>query len=137
MMDEGYAQAAAGTNSRRARLMQLGQLQEALLRDARYIVGIKMHTGQLTMEQAAHFFVNEGYTSAESARIETDRGTSDATYLYYTLGKLEILKLREDVRKKQGSSFSLERFHDDFVKQGNPPIRVIRRAMLGDDSPPI
>ena len=137
MMDEGYAQAAAGAKTRRARLIQLGQLQEALLRDARYIVGIKMHTGQLTMEQAAHLFVNEGYTSEESARIETDRGTSDPTYLYYTLGKLEILKLREDVRKKLGGSFSLERFHDEFVKQGNPPIRVIRRAMLGDDSPPI
>ena len=137
MMDEGYAQAAAGTNSRRANLIQLGQLQEALLRDARYIAGIKMHTGQLTMEQAAQLFVNEGYTSEESARIETDRGTSDPTYLYYTLGKLEILKLRADLRKKQGSAFSLEKFHEEFVKQGNPPIRVIRRALLGDDAAPI
>ena len=67
--------------------------------------------------------------------IETKRGTSDATYLYYTLGKLEILKLREDVRKKQGAAFSLQQFHDAFLSQGYPPIKIVRQAMLGDNSP--
>lgn len=138
MMDEGYAEVAAGPgNTRRANLIKLGQLQEALLRDARYVVGLKMHTGQMTMEQARKFFVDEGYTSAESARIETDRGTADPTYLYYTLGKLEILKLRTDLQKKLGAGFSLEKFHTDFVRQGNPPIRVIRKTLLGDDSAPL
>lgn len=138
MMDEGYAEAAAGEgNTRRANLIKLGQLQEALLRDARYVVGLKMHTGQMTMEEARKFFVDEGYQSEESARIETDRGTSDPTYLYYTLGKLEILKLRADLQKKQGNAFSLEKFHTDFVRQGYPPIRVIRKALLGDESAPL
>ena len=67
--------------------------------------------------------------------IETKRGTSDATYLYYTLGKLEILKLRADVQKKEGAAFSLQNFHDAFLKQGSPPIKIVRRALLGDDSP--
>ena len=57
------------------------------------------------------------------------------SYLYYTLGKLEILKLREDLRKKQGSAFSLEQFHDAFLGQGFPPIKIVRKALLGDDSP--
>jgi uncharacterized protein (DUF885 family) len=66
---------------------------------------------------------------------ETKRGTSDPTYLYYTLGKLEILKLREDYRKARGASFSLEEFHNRFLSQGTPPIKIIRRAMLGNDTP--
>jgi uncharacterized protein (DUF885 family) len=66
---------------------------------------------------------------------ETKRGTSDPTYLYYTLGKLEILKLREDYKKKLGAGFSLEQFHNNLLKQGFPPIKLLRQFMLGDDSP--
>ena len=79
--------------------------------------------------------MKEGYQSREIADVETKRGTADPTYLYYTLGKLEILKLRADVEKKEGKDFSLQKFHDDFLRQGFPPIAIIRRAMLGNDSP--
>ncbi len=67
--------------------------------------------------------------------MESKRGTSDPTYLYYTLGKLEILKLREDYKKMRGASYNLLEFHDTFLKQGFPPIKIVRRAMLGNDSP--
>ncbi|MBZ5606229.1 MAG: DUF885 domain-containing protein [Acidobacteriia bacterium] len=115
--------------------MRLGQLQDALLRDARYVVGIEMHTGKRTMEQGVEFFEKEGFQTHEVADRETKRGTSDPTYLYYTLGKLQILKLREDYRKMKGAQFSLAQFHDEFMKQGFPPIKIVRRAMLGNDSP--
>ncbi|HEY2842701.1 MAG TPA: DUF885 domain-containing protein [Bryobacteraceae bacterium] len=127
MLDEGY------TNGDPK--MRLGQLQDALLRDARYIVGIEMHTGKRTFDQGIEFFEKEGYQTHETAERETKRGTSDPTYLYYTLGKLQIMKLREDYRKKMGAAFSLEEFHDSFMKQGFPPIKIVRKAMLGDDSP--
>jgi uncharacterized protein (DUF885 family) len=94
-----------------------------------------MHRGRMTFEQAVDYFVKEGYQTHESGVIETKRGTSDATYLYYTLGKLEIFKLREDLRQKQGAAFSLETFHNDFLKQGFPPIKIVRKALLKDDSP--
>jgi uncharacterized protein (DUF885 family) len=136
MLDEGYGQPGAGAKTEReAKFLRLGQLQDALLRNARFIVGIKMHTGQMSFDEAVAFFEHEGYQSHETGVIETKRGTSDATYLYYTLGKLEILKLREDMRKKQGEAFSLQQFHDEFLKQGFPPIKIVRQAMLGDDSP--
>jgi uncharacterized protein (DUF885 family) len=136
MLDEGYGQPGTGAkDEREAKLIRLGQLQDAMLRDARFIVGIKMHTGQMTLEQATDFFVNEGYQSRSIGEVETKRGTSDPTYLYYTLGKLQILKLRADMQKKQGASFSLQAFHDDFMRQGGAPIKIVRRAMLGDDSP--
>lgn len=136
MLDEGYGQIGAGAkDAAEVRWIKLGQLQDALLRDARFVVGIEMHTGKMTFDQAVDFFVKEGYQSREVGEVETKRGTSDATYLYYTLGKLEILKLREDLKRKQGAAFSLEAFHNDFLKQGFPPIKIVRRALLHDDSP--
>ncbi|MFP5226234.1 MAG: DUF885 domain-containing protein [Acidobacteriota bacterium] len=136
MLDEGYNQPGVGAKDERdAHLIRLGQLQDALLRDARFIVGIRMHTQDMTLHQAEDFFVNEGYQSRPIAEVETKRGTSDPTYLYYTLGKLQILKLRSDLRKKEGASFSLEKFHDDFMRQGPAPIKIVREALLGDDSP--
>jgi uncharacterized protein (DUF885 family) len=136
MLDEGYGQPGAGArDEREAKFLRLGQLQDALLRNARLIVGIEMHTGKMSFDEAVAFFQKEGYQSKEAALVETKRGTSDPTYLYYTLGKLEIMKLREDMKKKQGAAFSLEGFHDDFLKQGFPPIKIVREALLGDDSP--
>ena len=126
MLDEGVS-----TDPR----MRLGQLQDALLRNARYIAGIEMHTGTRTMEQGVEFFEKEGYQTHEVSDREAKRGTSDPTYLYYTLGKLQILKLRDDYRKMMGAKFSLQEFHDNFMKQGFPPIKIVRRALLGNDSP--
>ncbi len=136
MLDEGYGQPGAGAkDERESKFLRLGQLQDALLRNARFIVGIEMHRGNMTIDQAVAFFQKEGYQSKETAMVETARGTSDPTYLYYTLGKLEIMKLREDVRKKQGAAFSLEKFHNEFQRQGTPPIKIVREAMLGDNTP--
>ena len=136
MLDEGYGQPGAGAKTEReAKFLRLGQLQDALLRDSRFVVGIKMHTNQFTIDDAIDFFEKEGYQSHETGVVETKRGTSDPTYLYYTLGKLEILKLRDDLRKKQGKAFSLQKFHDAFLSQGYPPIKIVRQAMLGNDSP--
>jgi uncharacterized protein (DUF885 family) len=141
MLDQGYGQPgteAPGSpkiDEREAKLIRLGQLQDALLRDARFVNSIKLHTGQFTFDQAVDFFVTDGYQSHSVALVETKRGTADATYLYYTLGKLEIMKLRADMMKKQGAAFNLEAFHNDFMRQGFAPIKIIRKAMLHDNSP--
>jgi uncharacterized protein (DUF885 family) len=127
MLDEGY-----GNGDPKLRL---GQLDDALLRNARYIVGIQLHTGNMTLDQARKFFVEEGYQTPAVADVETKRGTSDPTYLMYTLGKLQILKLREDYRKMHGNDFSLMEFHNKFMEQGSVPLKIIRKAMLGNDSP--
>ena len=137
MLDEGYGRTAglAEENDAAFLKLRLGQLQDALLRNARYVVGIRMHTGEMTFEQAVEFFEKEGYQSHANALRETKRGTSDPTYLVYTLGKLQILKLRDDYRRKAGASFQLQEFHDAFLRQGFPPVKIIRRALLGDDGP--
>ena len=136
MLDNGYGQPGAGAkDEREASWLRLGQLQDALLRNARFIVGIQMHTGKMSFDEAVEFFQKEGYQSKETAMVETKRGAGDPTYLYYTLGKIEIMKLRADLMKKQGAAFSLGRFHDEFLSQGFPPIKIVREALLRDDSP--
>jgi uncharacterized protein (DUF885 family) len=127
MLDEGY-----GNHDPKLRL---GQLLDALLRNARFIVGIEMHTGKMTLEQGREFFVKEGFQVAPVAEVEAKRATSDPTYLYYNLGKLQILKLREDYRKLKGDKFNLQEFHDRFMRQGSVPMKIIRKSMLGADSP--
>jgi uncharacterized protein (DUF885 family) len=136
MLDQGYGQPGAGAKTaREATFLRLGQLQDALLRDSRFVVGIQMHTGKMSFDEAIAFFEKEGYQSHETGVMETKRGTADPTYLYYTLGKLEIMKLREDMRKKEGAAFSLQKFHDAFLGQGFPPIKIVRETLLGDESP--
>jgi uncharacterized protein (DUF885 family) len=114
---------------------RMAQLVDALLRDCRYIVGIRMHTEDMTMDQAREFFVKEGHQVPVVGEMETKRGTGDPTYLMYTLGKLEILKLREDYQRKMDRVFSLQDFHDRFIKAGNPPIKIVRRELMGKDGP--
>jgi uncharacterized protein (DUF885 family) len=127
MLDEGY-----GNGDPKLRI---GQLQMALLRDARYIVGIQMQTGKMTLDEGTQFFIKEGHQTPVVAEREAKRGTSDPTYLVYTLGKLEIMKLRADYKQKVGDEFSLEQFQNEFLQQGYPPIKIIREKMLGNDSP--
>jgi uncharacterized protein (DUF885 family) len=127
-VDEGY-----GDGDPRVRL---AQLSEALLRDCRYVVGIKLHTEGWTVEQGKKFFVEQGFIEPEVGFQEARRGTYNPTYLYYTLGKLQIFKLREDYKKAMGDAFNLQKFHDQFVRQGGLPIKLIRKIMLPGDNGP-
>jgi uncharacterized protein (DUF885 family) len=128
ILDEGYGDGDPK--------LRLAQLNEALLRDCRYIVGIKLHTAGWTVEQGKQYFIKEGYIEPETAFQESRRGTYNPTYLYYTLGKLQILKLREDYKKKHGANYTLQKFHDEFIKQGGIPIKQVRQIMLPGDTGP-
>jgi len=86
----------------------------------------------MSVDDATRFFQQNCYYEEKPAHQEAMRGTFDPEYLYYTLGKLEILKLREDYRKQQGGKFSLRQFHDEMLRHGAPPIRLLRELMLKD-----
>jgi uncharacterized protein (DUF885 family) len=114
--------------------VKLGQLAEALIRLVRFIVGIKLHAEDLSVEQGVRMFREEAYMEEASARREAERGTFDPTYLVYTAGKMMLLKLRQDYKQEQGKSFSLRQFHDTLLGNGTAPFWLHRQLMLSDDS---
>jgi uncharacterized protein (DUF885 family) len=112
----------------------LGQLAESLIRLVRFIVCIKLHAEDMSVEQGVRYFREEAFMEESSARREAERGTFDPTYLVYTVGKLMLLKLRQDVKQQQGKAFSLRTFHDTLLAQGTAPFWLHRQLMLGDES---
>jgi uncharacterized protein (DUF885 family) len=110
--------------------LKLGQLAESLVRLARFVVGIRLHTDDWSVEQGVRFFRDEAFLEESSARREAERGTFDPTYLVYTAGKLAMLKLREDWQAQQGGKPSLRAFHDALLSQGSAPFWALRRLML-------
>ena len=130
MVEEGF-----GNHDPKTHLAQLG---DALLRDCRWVVGIKEHTQGLSVEDGGkEYFAKKCMQEPANGFEEARRGAYNPTYLYYTLGKLEIYKLRADYQKAKGSAYSLREFHDEFVKQGGLPIKLIRRIMLPGDTGPV
>ena len=76
------------------------------------------------------FFQQNCYYEEKPARQEAIRGTFDPEYLYYTLGKLQLLKLRRDFQIQEGAGFTLRRFHDAVLRYGMPPVRLLREVLL-------
>jgi uncharacterized protein (DUF885 family) len=115
--------------------LKVAQLEMALLRDCRFVASIEMHTKGKSVDDAIQIFTKECGSPEPEARREAYRGTRDPGYINYTVGKLEILKLRDDYRAKMGDKFSLTDFHDRLLAGGLVPIKIIRREMMGEDGP--
>lgn len=113
--------------------LHLAQLQDALLRDCRLVASVEMHTHGMPLADATKLMADQCFQPPQVAYKEARRGTSDPGYFSYTLGKLMILKLRQDMQAKEGAHFSLARFHDCFLGSGLIPLKVIRREMTGQD----
>lgn len=122
MIDEGFG----GGDPK----IKMGQLANALLRLCRFVVGIREHTGGMTVEQATRFFMDNAYVGETPSRIEAERGTFDPTYLVDSVGKLAILKLRDDYKRDREEQFSLREFHDRLLSNGNAPLWVHRQILL-------
>src|SRR5438874_1783978 len=136
MIEQGYGSATGASPSeedtKRAAKYRMAQADEALLRLCRLCVSIKMHTQNMSVNEATKFFQDNCYYEEKPARSEAMRGTFDPGYLNYTLGKLQILKLRDDYKAQQGDEFSLQKFHNDLLNHGMPPIRLLREIILKD-----
>jgi uncharacterized protein (DUF885 family) len=138
MIDEGFGGPPNSSPSeddvKRAAKYRMAQADEALLRLCRLCVSIKVHTQNMSVAEATKFFQDNCYYEPKPARQEAMRATFDPGYLNYTLGKLQILKLRDDYKAQQGDEFSLQKFHNELLSHGMPPIRLLREIMLKDQS---
>jgi uncharacterized protein (DUF885 family) len=136
MIDEGYGTVANPSQDdlKRAAKYRMAQADDAMLRLCRLCVAIKMHTQNMTVEGATKFFEDNCYYEEKPAHAEAMRGTFDPGYLNYTLGKLQILKLRDDYKAQEGANYSALKFHNELLNHGMPPIRLLRELMLKDKS---
>jgi len=138
MVDEGFGSPSNSSPSeddvKRAAKYRMVQADEALLRLCRLCVSIKVHTQNMSIDEATQFFQDNCYYEPKPARQEAIRATFDPGYLNYTLGKLQILKLRDDYKAQEGDDFSLQKFHNELLSHGMPPIRLLREIMLKDQS---
>jgi len=117
--------------------VKLGQLAESLIRLCRLIVGLRLHCEDMSVEQGVRFFREEAYLEEASARREAERGTFDPSYILYSLGKLMVLKLREDYKASMGDRFSLRGFHDALLGNGTVPLWLHRDLLLGPNNGPM
>ena len=113
--------------------VHIGQLLSATLRNVRFLSAVGMHTGRMTVAESERMFREEGFQDAGTARQQAARGTFDPAYLNYTMGKLMIRKLRDDWTRTRGGKDAWQKFHDEFLKYGGPPIPLVRKAMMGED----
>jgi uncharacterized protein (DUF885 family) len=128
MMDAGLGD----TVGKDAAEMKVGQLSNALLRNCRYLSAIGLHARGMTVAQSEALFKTECYQDAGNSKQQAARGTYDPGYLNYTMGKLMIRKLRDDWTK--GDRTKWKEFHDEFLSYGGPPIPMVRKAMMKEDS---
>ncbi|HAL82159.1 MAG TPA: hypothetical protein DCO83_07920 [Mucilaginibacter sp.] len=131
MADAGYGHNGDTIRAAKYRLAQVG---DALLRLCRLCVSIKTHCQGMTLDEGTKFFMDNWYQGEKPSRQEALRGTFDPGYLFYTIGKLEILKLRDDYKKQEGANFSLKKFHDEMLNHGMPQIYLLREVLLKDKS---
>jgi len=106
---------------------------DAIWRACRIILDVRMHRGELSVDEATDFLVEHTRFERPNARAEVVRYTSTPTYqLSYLLGKVLILELREAERRRLGDRFSLRAFHDTLLASGSLPISFHRRILAGE-----
>ena len=130
MQPEDPARASAAERVKAAKY-RLAQSDEALLRLCRLCCAIQLHCSGMTVDEATAFFREHSHYAEKPARSEATRGTYDPGYLYYTLGKLQILKLREKARQQLGDRFAALRFHDVLLSHGGAPIPLLEGFVVG------
>lgn len=116
--------------------MQIGQILNALRRNVRFMSALGLHTGGMTVAESERLFTDIAFLDPGNARQQAARGTYDPAYLNYTLGKLMIRKMRDDWTLDRGGQGAWRAFHDQLLSYGGPPLPLVRRALLGDDSGP-
>ncbi|MEO8469436.1 MAG: DUF885 domain-containing protein [Chloroflexota bacterium] len=115
---------------------RLALATDAIWRACRIILDVRMHRGELSVDAATDFLVEHTRFERPNALAEVNRYTSWPTYQFsYLLGKILILGLRDDERRRLGDAFSLRDFHDALLTNGSLPISFHRRLLAGEAQP--
>ena len=116
-------------------LLRVGQILDALMRDVRFLSSIGLHVEGMSVETSQRMFAELAYLDPGNAQQQALRGTYDPGYFVYTLGKLIIMKMREDWTAERGGRAAWKEFHEKLLSYGSAPLPVLRKAMMGPDDP--
>ena len=109
---------------------RMAMYTDIIWRACRIILDVRMHRGELTPHEAIDFLIEHTGFEPANARAEVRRYTYTPGYqLSYLLGKVLILGLREEERRRRGDAFSLKAFHDTLLRNGSLPISFHRRLL--------
>lgn len=127
MIEQGFGN---DTDPMDAAKFKLIQLNESLLRLCRLCASIKMHCEGMSIDEATKLFMDNWHQGEQPCKSEAMRGITEPVYLFYSLGKWQLLKLRNDYEKQEGTNFSLRKFHDEILDYGEPPFILLREKLL-------
>jgi len=110
---------------------RLLQLKDQLWRACRVVIDVSLHTQRMSFNKAVDMLVNVAKLEKTNAIAEVKRYTYTPTQpMTYIMGKMEILKLRDDFKKLKGKTFNLKKFHDQLLSYGTIPVQMVRERML-------
>jgi uncharacterized protein (DUF885 family) len=110
---------------------RLFQLKDELWRACRVIIDVQLHRGRMDFQEAVRMLVDVARLEEINAISEVKRYTQSPTQpMSYIMGKMAILKLREDYKNKSGNSFNLKNFHDRLLSFGTIPVGLVAENML-------
>jgi uncharacterized protein (DUF885 family) len=105
---------------------RLFQLKDQLWRACRVVIDVKLHTSEMTFDEAVDMLVDVARLERVNAVGEVRRYTQSPTQpMSYLVGKQQILDLRERERGRLGAAFDLRGFHDRLLSQGSLPVALL------------
>ena len=114
-------------------IFRLTMYTDAIWRAVRIILDVRMHRGEIGVDEATRFMVEQTSFEEANARAEVNRYTYTPSYqLSYLLGKVLLLQLRTDEQRRLGDRFSLRQFHDTLLENGSLPISFHRRLLRAE-----
>jgi len=110
---------------------------DAIWRACRIILDIRLHRGEIGVDEAIDFLAEHTRFERPVAKAEVFRYTQTPGYnLSYLLGKVLLLRLRADEQRRLGDAFSLKDFHDALLYSGSLPVSFHRRLLAGQGGGP-
>jgi len=115
---------------------RLCQYADSLVGRTRTYAGLRMHLGEMSLDEATDFIERNGLVSRDIAYNAAQRLAYEPDAILYGIGKMALVQLREDYKEAlqaKGGTFSLREYHDHLLSLGQYPIPVLRKKMLPDD----
>ncbi len=114
----------------RSEAERFGMLDSQALRAVRLVVDTGLHAFGWSRQKAFETMVAAGIHPTD-AGIETDRYIAwPGQALAYMTGRREIERLRAARAALEGDDFDIRRFHDDVLRHGKLPLRILAEVVL-------